>query len=90
VDDAAVRLRVTGDGILDPTAPRGYALYARATHAGLLEAAVLGQITSGDLLEFNVHDVHGHYTVTLDEVADTSNTLRASLGDYAVQIREKH
>ena len=87
-DDAAVRLRIIGEGMSDLEAVSGYQLYSRTrASADSIEAVVVGELTGGDLLKFIVPDVKGRYAASLVEVASTTNALRAPLVGYSVQLR---
>ena len=73
----AFNLIVTGSSISNPAAAVGsHQLYTFAS-GDTLNAAVIGNVSSGDLLSFNVPDVNqaSSYRATLLEVAGTDNAL---------------
>jgi hypothetical protein len=89
-DDAAVRLRIIGEGMSDLQAVPGYQLYSRArASSDSIEVAVVGELTGGDLLKFMVPDVNGGYAASLVEVASTTNALREPLTGYSLQLYSK-
>jgi hypothetical protein len=85
--DAAVRLRIVGQGISDSQAVNGYQSYFRArASSDSIEAVVFGEIRSGDLLKFMVPNVKGDYAASLVEVASTTNALRERLVGYSLLL----
>ena len=80
-------LTVRGAGITNPAAANGsHRLYSYVA-ADTLRAAIIGTITSGDLMTFRVPDVNAvsSYRVTLNEVAGTDNELM-SAGAFDVEV----
>ena len=77
---AAFNLTITGEDIANPVQAVGsHQIYTFAS-GDTLSAAVIGQVSSGDLLRFSVPDVNQatSYRVTLVEVAGTDNALLAN------------
>lgn len=74
---AAYLLTVRGAGITNPAPANGsHRLYSYLA-ADTLRVALVGTVSSGDLLTFGVPDVNAvsSYRVTLNEVAGTDNEL---------------
>lgn len=88
--DGAILLRVTGPGFDDaPVAvSQGQLLYSRQVSDSELAVAVFGPIANGAL--FNVRIPDGSkvrdYTVSVIQVADSSNELRDDPSNYKVAI----
>lgn len=88
--DAAIMLRITGPA--EPGDVRAEAaahlLHHRAGSNGVA-VAVFGALESGALLTFSVPDMRrvADYAVTIQEVADDSNALRAELTGYTAVVR---
>lgn len=85
-NDGAVYVRVVGPEIANPENTGRYALYHRKRE-GKLEAVIVGEIVSGDLLKFFVADARQPYAVELVEVANRDNQLRSPLVGYSVSLR---
>lgn len=88
-DDGAILISISGGGIGSPSAESStHVFYSRATSPLATNAAVVGNITSGPLLRFNVPDVGraSSYVATISQVADRDNDLRATLTGYALRI----
>lgn len=86
---AAFKLTVTGEGISNPVnVGTSHQLYTFAS-SGTLEAAVIGAVSTGQLLKFSVPDLNlaSSYTVTLNEVAGSDNAL-LSLGSFSVSVSQ--
>ena len=74
---AAYLLTVRGEGITSPQAANtGHRLYTSLS-GDTLRAALIGTLSNGDLLRFDVPDVNraSSYRVVLEEVAATDNSL---------------
>jgi len=74
---AAFDLTIIGEDIANPVQAVGsHQIYTFAS-GDTLSTAVIGQVSSGDLLRFSVPDVNqaASYRVTLVEVAGTDNAL---------------
>jgi len=89
-DDRAMLVTVTGpEPIQAVSGAVGSALVLHGRVSGSQATiAVFGPVTSGVLARVAVPDVGrvGAYTVTIVEVADDANQLRASLGGYSLTI----
>ncbi len=84
---AAFNLIVTGENISNPVEAVGsHQLYTFAA-GDTLSVAVIGTVSSGDLLRFSVPDVNqvNSYRATLLEVAGTDNAL-LSIGSFTLAI----
>jgi ketol-acid reductoisomerase len=84
---AAFLLNVRGQGISSPVAvSSSFQLYTFAS-GDTLKVAVVGTVSSGDLLRFSVPDVNqaSSYHVTLEEVAGTDNQL-LSTSNFTITI----
>lgn len=91
VDDGAVLFSVTGGEIGEPTsANAAHVFFFRRQASSSVTVAIVGDLTDGPLLEFDVPDVGdiGLYTATLLEVSDRTNRLRATLTDYDLPLDE--
>jgi hypothetical protein len=83
---AAFLLKVRGDGISSPaTVSANHRLYTFAA-GDTLKAAVIGSVSSGDVLVFSVPDVNraSSYIVTLEQVSGSDNALLPTSGFTAV------
>ncbi len=90
-DDGAILLSISGGGITAPTvASTSHVLFSRLTGTTSINAVVVGNITAGPLLRFDVPDVGGAsaYTGTITEVADRANALRTTLTGYSLEISQ--
>ncbi len=88
-DDGAILLSISGGGISTPTAvSSSHVLFFRSTGTTSINAVVVGNITAGLLLRFDVPDVSdaSAYTGTITEVADRANALRTTLTGYSLEI----
>jgi hypothetical protein len=86
---AAFNLRITGEDIANPVQAVGsHEIYTFAS-GDTLNTAVIGQVSSGDLLRFSVPDVNqaASYRVTLVEVAGTDNALLSN-SSFTVSISQ--
>ncbi len=88
-DDGAILLSISGGGISAPTVvSTSHVLFFRSTGTTSINAVVVGTITAGLLLRFDVPDVGGAsaYTGTITEAADRANALRTTLTGYSLEI----
>ncbi len=88
-DDGAILLSISGGGISAPTVvSTSHVLFFRATGTTSINAVVVGNITAGPLLRFDVPDVSGAsaYTGTITEAANRANALRTTLTGYSLEI----
>jgi hypothetical protein len=88
-DDGAILFTISGGGVDDPAAvATSHRMFFRTTGTSTTTAVVVGNITSGPLLRFEVLDVGeaSSFTGTITEVADRNNELRASLSGYSLAI----
>ncbi len=86
---AAFKLTVTGEGIASPVkVGTSHQLYTFAS-GDTLKAALIGTVSTGELLKFSVPDVNqaSSYRVTLNEVAGSDNAL-LSLGSFSVSVSQ--
>lgn len=84
---AAYLLTLRGEGITSPEAANtGHLLYTSLS-GDTLKVALIGTISNGDLLHFNVPDVNraSSYRVSLQEVAGSDNSL-LPLSTFAATI----
>jgi hypothetical protein len=88
-NDVALLLHLTGPALTPPaiTAASGTQLYARAATDGV-NVAVFGTFDTGPLLSIRVPDLSraSAYRVSIVEVADANNALRASVSGYSGQF----
>ncbi len=88
-DDGAILLSISGGGITAPTvASTSHVLFSRLTGTTSINAVVVGNITAGPLLRFDVPDVGeaSSYNGAVTEVADRANALRTTLTGYSLEI----
>ncbi len=89
-DDGAVAITVSGEGMTNVAAGSpSYAIFTRSPSPSLLKAAVVGGITGGALLSFDVPDLAkaDRYHAAISEVADRGNALRGlPLTGYSVTV----
>ena len=88
-DDGAILFSVSGGGITSPTAvASSHFLFFRATGTSSINAVVVGNVTAGPLLSFEVPDVNqaSSYVPTITEVAGRDNALRPSLSGYSLSV----
>jgi len=86
---AAFSLTITGEDISNPVEAVGsHQVYTFAS-GDTLNAAVIGNVSSGDLLRFSVPDVNqaSSYRVTLAEVAGSDNVLLSN-SSFTVSISQ--
>ena len=84
---SAFLLTIRGDGMSSPTAPSAsHRLYTYLS-GDTLTAALIGEVSEGTLLRFNVPDVNraSSYRVNLIQVAGADNAL-LPLGTFSVTI----
>jgi hypothetical protein len=87
-DDGAILLTVSGPDMTQVTAADGSLYFRHAGGTGAVTAVLVGDVQAGSLLTFHVPDVTaaGSYSATITQVADRSNTVRASLAGYALTV----
>ena len=88
-DDGAILLSISGGGIDTPTTvATSHLLFQRLTGTSSVNTVVVGNITAGPLLRFDVPNVNdaSSYVATITEVADRDNGLRTSLAGYSLSI----
>lgn len=84
---SAFLLTIRGEGISSPTAPSaGHRLFTYLS-GDTLTAALIGEVSEGALLRFNVPDLNraSSYRVNLLQVAGADNALQP-LGTFSVEI----
>jgi hypothetical protein len=84
---SAFLLTIRGDGMSGPTAPSAsHRLYTYLS-GDTLTAALIGEVSEGALLKFNVPDVNraSSYRVNLLQVAGADNAL-LPLGTFSIEI----
>lgn len=80
-DDGAILLEMRGAGIDSVRAENStWEFFSDASSASLVRAVVAGNLASGRLLSFRVPDMSGTYTVTVIDIANRQNSLRAGTG----------
>ena len=86
---AAFQLLVTGADIANPVQVGATHRLYTAASGDTLRAAVIAQVSSGELLRFSVPDVNqaSSYNVLLQEVAGSDNAL-LSTGSFSVSISQ--
>jgi hypothetical protein len=84
---AAFLVTVSGSGITNPVAGNASQRLYQMISGNTLKAAVIGSLSSGALLKFDVPDVNraSSYNVTLLQVAGSDNALLAT-GDWSVTV----
>jgi hypothetical protein len=83
---SAFLLTLTGQGISNVAAVNGnHRIYSFAQSNTSQKVAVIGSLSSGDLLRFNVSDIGASYNATLSEVAGADNNLLPT-GDFQVTV----
>ncbi|HUF50620.1 MAG TPA: hypothetical protein VMN60_07305 [Longimicrobiales bacterium] len=88
-DDGAVLVRLTGPGITGvQPASSSHQLFWRLASEEEARAIVIGGIQSGPLLTVHVPDVRraSEYAAELGEVAALSDSLRAAITGYSLQL----
>ena len=88
-DDGAILFSLSGAAIDNPAAVAASdVFFFRATGSTSINAVVVGDISAGALVSFDVPDVGAasSYSTTITEVADRNNALRTSLSGYVLSI----
>ncbi len=88
-DDGAILFTISGGDIDSPTAASAAdVLFFRSTGATSISAVIVGDISAGALVEFEVPagTSASSYTTTITEVADRSNALRGSVAGYSLSV----
>ena len=88
-DDGAVVLTVQGPDVsgLQPASP-AYLVYSRPTSTGTVRVIVIGDLKAGPLATLSIGPGHqlSDYSVTVDQVAGRTDTLRTDLSGYQVRV----
>ena len=88
-DDGAILLSVAGGEINSPmAAASSHVLFFRTTSESSINAVIVGDITDGLLIHFDVPDVASasSYNATVTQVADRGNTLRNDISGYLLDV----
>jgi hypothetical protein len=88
-DDGAILFTLSGGPIDAPAATSSdHAFFSRETGAMSMTAVLVGDLTAGTVLEFDVPDGSSasDYTATIVEVADRQNALREELAGYELSV----
>jgi hypothetical protein len=88
-DDGAVFLELKGPSVRTVVAKNSaWRVYADTTSTTTVRTLVVGNLTAGGLVTFQVPDVGtaASYTATIIDVSDKQNRLRMSLTGYALTI----
>ena len=87
-DDGAIVISVKGPDLstFEPVSP--FLLYSRVASAQEARLIVIGDITDGPLftIKFSVAHELSAYTVSVEQVAMRSDTLRADLSGYGTRL----
>ena len=88
-DDGAILFTLSGGDIDNPTAVfAADVFFFRSTGATSISAVIVGDISAGAVVEFEVPagTSASSYTTTITEVADRSNALRGSVASYSLSV----
>lgn len=88
-DDGAILFTVSGGTVEAPTAASpDQELFTRVTGVNALGVVVVGDLSSGAVLEFEAPEGSdaSSYTATMVQVADRGNRLRQDLSGYGLGI----
>lgn len=85
-DLGAVRVRLIGAGLNDPSAFADHRLFFRISADSALDAVVVGDLANGYLFSVWVPDVDGAYNASIIEVATGANQLVPSLNGFALRV----
>lgn len=77
-DGAAMRVTLTGQNISNVQAASGVTLFQRTPVANTVNIILVGSLTSGTVFTFDVADTEATYSVVVEEVAGTDNSLLAA------------
>lgn len=83
-DDAAIQLTVTGDSIKNVTAPGAFTKFENSS-GNTVSLVVLGALTDGQLVSFDVPNTSGSYVAAIVDVAGPDNALR-NKSDYSLTV----
>lgn len=90
VSDDAILIRLDGPDMSDVVVSgAGRTAYVRTVSATRIVVAIVGTVSSGEQLRFDVPDTKksADYRATVLEVSDGSNTLRATPSTYTLQVQ---
>jgi hypothetical protein len=88
-DDGAVVLTLQGPEVSDlQAASAAYLLYSRPATADKMRVIVIGNLKGGPLVTLSIGPGHqlSDYSVTIDQVAARTDTLRTDLSGYQVNV----
>lgn len=88
--DAAILIRLDGAEMSNVVVSGGgRAAYVRTISATRIVVAIVGPVTSGEQLRFDVPDTRrsADYVATVLEVSDDSNALRATPSAYTLTVQ---
>ncbi len=88
-DDGAILFSIAGGEMVAPSAAsNSHLLFVRATGGTSINAVVLGDLTQGALMTFDVPDVEkaSSYSATVSQVADRNNLLRDDISGYGLAL----
>src|SRR5688572_12453893 len=88
-DDGAVVLTVEGPEVADlQAASPAYLMYSHPATADRMRVIVIGDLKGGPLVTLSIGSGHqlSDYSVTIDQVAARTDTLRADLSGYQVTV----
>ncbi len=94
-DDRALLISISGSAAADSMsnilpADTSYTVLPRVENGNSARVAVFGDITDGPVLTFDVPDINdpSRYTAQVLDAADASNSLRANLTAYSLQVQQ--
>lgn len=88
-DDGAVAVTLHGPGFSNlATASSGYLFYSRLASDTLARVIVLGNVSAGPIFTFKTASgaALSAYTVSVDQVANRADAMRATLTNYSLTI----
>lgn len=88
--DDAILIRLDGPDMSDVVVSgAGRTAYVRTVSATRIVVAIVGSVSSGEQLRFDVPDTKrsADYLATVIEVSDATNTLRATPATYTLQVQ---
>lgn len=89
-DDGALVISVKGPDLgTFAAASSSYSLFSRTPNAQEARVIIVGDVASGSLFTVKLSTLHdiSAYTVSIEQVATRSDSLRESLSGYAVTLR---
>lgn len=87
--DDAILIRLDGPDMSDVVVSgAGRTSYVRTVSAARIVVAIVGPVSSGEQLRFDVPDTKrsADYLATVLEVSDATNTLRATPASYTLRV----